>query len=227
MCADRTTCRQVWANCRLYNQDESDISQLANDLARQFLAAWQDCGLPVVPMAAAPQLQPAASPAAKPELPAAQLAADGGTQRSFRRGQSAEHVPQEPTVDAPGAQPAAPTARNNGHAQHKGPGGKRKSVRRQAPAPVAASSANGVGQPGVSALPLQKHVEAPVMYGVSTDKAGSVQRRPSLKVMLRPAGVSNMTGTGSQKQVQPYKKLTVKLRASSADVRKLNPESRG
>ncbi len=37
---------QVWANCRAYNAEGSDISRAAKRLEKRVLAAWKDAGLP-------------------------------------------------------------------------------------------------------------------------------------------------------------------------------------
>ena len=40
---------QVWANCRAYNAEGSDICRLAGRLEKQLTAAWRDAGLPRKP----------------------------------------------------------------------------------------------------------------------------------------------------------------------------------
>lgn len=39
---------QVWANCRLFNRDGSDIVRLANSLESDFRARWKSASLPAV-----------------------------------------------------------------------------------------------------------------------------------------------------------------------------------
>lgn len=218
---------QVWANCRLYNQDESDIVQLANDLARQFLAAWQDRGLPVVPAAAASQPQPPSSPPAKRQLPAAQLAADGGVQRGLRRGQQADLMPRSQTAPSghqaqPGAQPVAV----NGCAKHNRHHATARSRKRSKHvASASASSASGEDHHGLSSSHAEDDAKPLSRHGVSsaplsTDGLQDVVQRPSIKITLRTASAVKSIVPVPQKQDPPHRKLTVKLRASSADNRR-------
>ena len=214
----------MWANCRLYNQDESDIVQLANHLARRFLAAWQACSLPVALAAAAPQPQPSVNLPGQPQLQASQPAAHGSVQRSSRRSLQAAQMPHMQTVaNGRRAQPAALSASKHGHAEQNVPGGRQRGERLQHLASAAASKANGTRHNGLDSLPAHGDVKAPVADGVSTDKVRSVERRPSLKIMLRTAGADKVLGSELHNKQLPFRKLTVKLRASSADVRNLNP----
>ena len=218
----------MWANCRLYNQDESDIVQLANDLARRLLAAWQDRGLPVAPNAAAPQPQPLSSPPAKLPLAAGQPAAKGGTQRIFRTGQQADPTAQDETMsNGRQAQPEAQPAPVNGHAQHAGPrAAARSSKRSKQPASVGASIANGEVHQGLSksnAHDIAKTLSGPSPAPVSADTLQNGAQRPSLKITLRTASAVKSIIPAPQKQVPAQRKLTVKLRASSADTRNNQP----
>lgn len=43
---------QVWANCRAYNAEGSDIARAAKKLEKAVLAAWKGAGLPRKPGAA-------------------------------------------------------------------------------------------------------------------------------------------------------------------------------
>ncbi len=76
---------QVWANCRAYNAEGSDIMRLCKRLEKQLLAAWKEAGLPrkhPKPAAAGDAAEPAvAAPSALP--------IDDGTTRRGKRGTEA------------------------------------------------------------------------------------------------------------------------------------------
>lgn len=75
---------QVWANCRAYNAEGSDIMRLCKRLEKQLLAAWKEAGLP------RKHPKPAAAPdtdagLAEPSMPAA----EEGPRRKKKRAQDA------------------------------------------------------------------------------------------------------------------------------------------
>ena len=220
---------QVWANCRLYNQDESDIVQLANDLARQFLAAWQSRGLPVAPTAAAPLPRPPSGPLAKPQLPAVQLTANGGALRASHRGRQAALMPQsQPISNGHQVQPAGQFAVVNGHAEHRGPhAAARSSKRSKQLASAGASIANGDSHQDPSKSHAHNDAKllseagaiSPSSAPVSAEGLPDAQRRPSIKITLRTASAVKSIVPVPQEQEPSRRNVTVKLRASSANNR--------
>ena len=221
---DKDCSIQVWANCRLYNQDESEIVQLANDLAARFLAAWQQQGLPVVQLpATAPQLRPLANPPIQPRM-VARITPSNGVQRLSRHRQGKPAAEVKPAANGQRDQLTSLLGPANGHTQLSGPGAMRRDTRSRQQGPAVASTENGMDHRHLGADQEREVVNAPVSdtvspssATVSTDGLQSVQRKPSLKITLRPAGVVKHSVPAAQAPEPSLKKLTVKLRASSAD----------
>lgn len=74
---------QVWANCRAYNAEGSDIMRLCKRLEKLLLAAWKEAGLP------RKHPKPAAGDGDEAAAAPNALPVDDGTRRKGKRGTEA------------------------------------------------------------------------------------------------------------------------------------------
>ena len=226
----------MWANCRLYNQDGSDIVLTADELARRFLAAWQARGMPVT--APQPALQQLMAPQTAPHAPV--TTSQTAPPEPESAPQTAAHPPTNRKLMAHRAPPPA-----NGHAEQPAANGqaKQRPSRRQAEpvrgmelatgAAAKLRTANGhVSGRGAADgdLKLPSLPGTSPAAGPAADVDGGLQKkarcRPGLKIMLRRSSAADsIQPAAKQAQVSeaPRGRLTVKLRTSSAGVSKQEP----
>ena len=217
----------MWANCRLYNQDGSDIVQTADDLARRFLAAWQKRGLPVTAPRPASQHPAAPDTGAHPPSTAMSRAApdllpvDTALQRAPLSSRPKVLMPQ-PVASSQVEWPAA-----NGHAQQRLSRHRSRPAGRSNSALCAADNkSHAENDHAPDRAEADGTLEPPPLTAISSaaqPAAGKeAQRRPSLKITLGHRSAS-ATAVPAAKQETQHGRLTVKLRTASAGFSKPEP----